>query len=661
MKVFISYGRENMPQAGVLAADVADLGHEVWLDRELTGGQAWWDQILMRIRGCDAFVFALSPESLESPACEREWRYADKLGKSVLPVLVAGDISSDVLPPHLAEIQYINYRQSDKQAVIQLMKALGALPRALPLPDPLPNPPDVPLSYLGGLREQIRASRKLTFEEQAALLVTMKQGLREAKKRDEVRRLLQMFRSRDDLLARMAIEVDELLAERDPPEIANASPRQRAPDLVDDRKREADIARQRVEQARAQRELAALAAKADAKRKAAEEQAKRRANEEENRAGNATTLARNRLSKAVAIIGGGGAAVIAIALIATRIGWNERYESGPSPPPSSASTAPTTEAPTQPAALQSSPVPAQPVASIPAPKVVAPKIATSVPGTRLAPAPPPAVSIPAPKVAAPQAQPTTAAISAKAVSNFKPGDVFSDCPQCPEMVVIPAGAFTMGSPDGEAGRDRDEGPQHQVALARAFAVGKYEVTFDEWDACVAGGGCPYRPKDEGWGRGRRPVINVSWQDAQSYLSWLSQATGKRYRLLSEAEWEYAARGGTTTRYPWGDAPGTNHANFNGSGSLWSKRTAPVGSFAANPFGVHDMIGNVWEWVQDCHNGSYRDAPADGRAWEGADCGRRVLRGGSWDDGPKDARAANRDRSRPAGRDNENGFRVARTL
>jgi formylglycine-generating enzyme required for sulfatase activity len=230
------------------------------------------------------------------------------------------------------------------------------------------------------------------------------------------------------------------------------------------------------------------------------------------------------------------------------------------------------------------------------------------------------------------------------------------------MVVVPAGSFVMGSPKDEKGRRDDEGPQHKVTIARSIAVGKFEVTFDEWDACVAAGGCSHKPEDAGWGRGRRPVINVSWEDAQGYVRWLSKKTGKSYRLLSEAEWEYAARAGTETRYPWGDEPGSNRANFRESGSQWSnKQTAPMGSFAPNAFGLHDMIGNVWEWTQDCWNGSYEGAPEDGRPWESGDCGRRVVRGGSWWSNPENARSASRRWLEPGYRGNGLGFRLARTL
>ena len=215
---------------------------------------------------------------------------------------------------------------------------------------------------------------------------------------------------------------------------------------------------------------------------------------------------------------------------------------------------------------------------------------------------------------------------------MRPGKVFRDCPECPEMVVVPAGSFTMGSPSSEKGRYDGEGPQHRVTIPEPFAVGKYEVTFAEWDACVAAGGCyGHRLYDPGWGRGQRPVIVVSWEDAKAYVGWLSRKTGERYRLLSEAEWEYAARAGTRTRYHWGHSIGRNQANCDGCGSRWDdEKTAPVGSFPANGFGLHDVHGNVWEWVEDCWHGSYAGAPTDGRAWAtGGDCERRVLRGGSW--------------------------------
>jgi formylglycine-generating enzyme required for sulfatase activity len=244
--------------------------------------------------------------------------------------------------------------------------------------------------------------------------------------------------------------------------------------------------------------------------------------------------------------------------------------------------------------------------------------------------------------------------SAASTETDEPVDEMRDCEECPLMVRIPPGEFTMGSPPDEPGRDDDEGPQRKITIAEAFWVGKYEVTFAEWDACVAAGGCSRKPDDAGWGRDNRPVINVSWNDAQKYVGWLSQETGKRYRLLSEAEWEYVARAGSTTAYWWGDGIGRNNANCDGCGSEWDNtKTAPVGSFKANDFGLYDTVGNVWEWVQDCYHDSYDGAPKDGD-----DCWR-VLRGGSWDDEPIFVRSADRNRYYPLNVGYGGGFRVAR--
>ena len=155
-------------------------------------------------------------------------------------------------------------------------------------------------------------------------------------------------------------------------------------------------------------------------------------------------------------------------------------------------------------------------------------------------------------------------------------------------------------------------PRHRVTIARPFSVGVHEVTFAQWDACRRAGGCSHNPDGQGWGRGTRPVVDVSWHDAQQYVRWLSGKTGARYRLLSESEWEYVARAGTTTRYWWGGAIARSRANCDGCGSRWDGRqTAPVGTFRPNAFGLHDVHGNVWEWVQDCERGSYSGAPSNG--------------------------------------------------
>ena len=248
------------------------------------------------------------------------------------------------------------------------------------------------------------------------------------------------------------------------------------------------------------------------------------------------------------------------------------------------------------------------------------------------------------------------------------GTTFRDCPECPEMVVVPAGSYRMGSPADETDRDPDEGPVRQVTISDPFAAGRYEVTFAEWDACHADGGCSHYSDDQGWGRENRPVVDVSWRDAGEYVRWLSARTGRWYRLLTESEWEYVARAGTATRYWWGDEVGDNRASCDGCGSQWDARqTAPVGSFPPNEFGLHDVHGNVWEWVQDCRSDSYEGAPDDASAWESGLCGWRGVRGGSWQSGtvPRYVRAANRGWNLAQRRTFLDaaavGFRIARSL
>jgi len=253
-------------------------------------------------------------------------------------------------------------------------------------------------------------------------------------------------------------------------------------------------------------------------------------------------------------------------------------------------------------------------------------------------------------------------LTAEAERALEPKASFRECSKdCPEMIVVPAGAVEMGSPETEEGRYDAEGPRHPVGLGRPFAVSRFEVTFEQWDACVAVGGC-VAASDSHFGHGTQPVINVSWEDAQQYVAWLSRMTGRTYRLLSEAEWEYAARAGSKTAYPWGDEIGAGHANCMGCGSAWDNRApAPVGSFLANAFGLHDMNGNVWEWCEDNWHPDYRGAPHDGSVWQGGDPFLRVLRGGAWGYIRRNTRSANRDKVAPANRFDNFGIRVARTL
>jgi formylglycine-generating enzyme required for sulfatase activity len=256
----------------------------------------------------------------------------------------------------------------------------------------------------------------------------------------------------------------------------------------------------------------------------------------------------------------------------------------------------------------------------------------------------------------------------KSLQALAPGTVFRDCDIGPEMVVIPAGSFMMGSPSNEQGRKDNEGPQHSVNIPRQFAVGKYQITFEEWDACVREGGCSHNPGDEGWGRGRRPVINVSWNDTKRYTQWLSSKTGNTYRLLTEAEWEYVVRAGTTTPFDTGTNISPTEANYNTDPSVWTRlisgakgRTMVVGNYQPNRFGLYDVHGNVSEWTEDCWNENYEGAPGDGTARTTGDCGQRVLRGGSWVDFEEHLRSAVRESVGVAYRGRRIGFRVTRTL
>ena len=271
----------------------------------------------------------------------------------------------------------------------------------------------------------------------------------------------------------------------------------------------------------------------------------------------------------------------------------------------------------------------------------------------------------------------------------KPGQAFKQCRNCPEMVVVPAGSFAMGSPAGEPERRENE-PQVRVTFTRPFAIARTEVTWDQWEACVRDRWCDgpgvetaLRTNEDGtpnkafvdWGRGARPVVGVSWFDAQHFVGWLNWKTGEddAYRLPSEAEWEYAARAGTTTPYPWGAKLDHNYGNFGGPGpglggkadgrDVWVDRTAPAGSFPANAFGLHDMHGNVFEWVQDCYEVDRAHTPADGRASTEGNCANRVFRDGTFLSNPYMHRSARRGAPYPATQRGRNylGFRVVKTL
>jgi formylglycine-generating enzyme required for sulfatase activity len=286
--------------------------------------------------------------------------------------------------------------------------------------------------------------------------------------------------------------------------------------------------------------------------------------------------------------------------------------------------------------------PQAPAAASAAPK---PK-ETPAPAHDAAPKPPPPAKAPTPVATAP-----TPARAVAAGADIK------DCAACPTLVSIPAGAFTLGNNTS----DPSEKPAHAVTVGAPFAIGRYEVSVQEWNACAAAGACPKIVQRPGTSA-NAPMRDVSWDDAQQYVKWLATTSGKPYRLPTEAEWELAARGGASTRYWWGEQMAQGKANCKECGKPWTEDApANVGSSAANPYGLYDTSGSVWEWVADCWHNNYKGAPGDGRAWDEPDCRVRVIRGGSWREGASYMVASTRFKYDASVRHSQNGFRVARSL
>lgn len=269
---------------------------------------------------------------------------------------------------------------------------------------------------------------------------------------------------------------------------------------------------------------------------------------------------------------------------------------------------------------------------------------------------PPQTEQPKSQAAQAPVAPPAAKSAPEAAGPPSPGEIFRDCETCPELVVVPSGEFTMGSTDTEA-----EKPSHRVTIAKPFAIGRHEVTFAQWDACVAAKACKADIDDHGFGRAQQPVIDVSWDEAQAFIKWLSGTSKQRYRLPSEAEWEYAARAGSRSAFPWGATAGVAKANCSDCSPTPLLATQPVGSFRPNAFGLFDTTGNAAEWVDDCWNGTYRGAPGDGSSWQSGQCQLRVLRGGSFGNKASAGRSSARFRYDRDVRYYTNGFRVARDL
>lgn len=571
--IFLSYARQDAALAQTLTQDLRTLRNTVWLDEEVSGGQAWWDHILDQIRQCDAFVFALSPDALESVACRRESEYAAALGKPVLPILVTGEVPQSRLSPALVTIQYVDYREPSRDASLRLASALIALPPSLPLPEPLPDPPDAPISYLNQLAAEIRGDTPLSYERQSALLLQLVRSLNDPETAEDARLLLTQLRGRRDMLAEIAEEIDKALeitstAATASPAVVEQRPRRLLSTLLtilliiaislaglwvadyffsqDNAVQESSSQlRQQVE--RLQVENRQLKGDLNA------------ANQREQDAKAELTKTQEALKQ------------VRAAHRELQQAYSQLENRLPELP--------------------------------------------AKPGT--APEPPTSY---------------TNSIGM-------------------EFVLIPKGAFEMGSNAG----DNDEKPVHKVTITQPFYLGKYEVTQAQWNQVMRSDTNPSAVKGD-----QLPVTGVSWDDAQAFIRKLNaKEKTNAYRLPTEAEWEYAARVGTTTAYSFGDDP-ESLEKYGWYDKNSDNQPHAVGQLKANPWGLHDMYGNVWEWVADWYQDRYPFGPQTDP--KGPQRGQwRIWRGGSFANSPEDLRSASRTFDLPEGLVVAGGFRCVSVL
>jgi formylglycine-generating enzyme required for sulfatase activity len=608
--VFLSYSNKDKAAADAICEALETAQIRVWMaPRDILPGAGWAQSIIGAINGARVMVLVFSRNANGSPQIEREVERAVHKGVAVVPVRIEDVPPSEALEffisaPHWLDAFPPPYEPHFARLAEDVKRLLES-----PFVRKAPGAPG-PAEAKRAEEESAEAARRMEEEHgrhEQADAAERKLAEAEASRRALEERLIEAERQVKEAAARTEEEHRRReQAEEAQLRLAEAEASRR---VLEERLRQAEAARNAAE--RSLRETQTDAAK----RAEAEEERRRRV-----------------------------AVEAALAVPA---------ESAPQPFPAVEPKAPV-EAPVGSKEPSPPPVPPQRPLTV-APILSSKPIATTSPCGGVTPS---SFSF---RAAAPLSANEECALQAKAE--------FKECENCPTMVVVPPGSFTMGSPENEPSRDVDEGPQREVRIGKAFAAGMFAVTFGEWDACVAEAGCNrYRPDDRGWGRGRLPVINVTWDDAQAYVTWLSKKTGKIYRLLSEAEWEYSARGGTTTTFWWGASISTAQANYNGDYTYnggpkgeYRHRTVAVDSFRSNPFGLYNVHGNVWQWVEDCYHNNYSGAGRDGSAWTTGDCGRRVLRGGSWSNGPWYLRAAVRFGTVPDYRIDNVGFRVARTL
>jgi formylglycine-generating enzyme required for sulfatase activity len=603
---FISYSHKDKLIADSACALVEAAGVRCWMaPRDIRPGADWSESISEGIDQCRVMVLIFSSNSNESRQVRREVAHAFNEGLTIVPVRLEQVEPNRALAFHIESFHWL---------------------------DALSEPRE---QYLRELAQHIKA-----------ILETQPEALRERQEQEQRRQEAEHRRGEEE--ARQAEEARRTEATR-----------------------QAEAERQRQDaQRRAREEGAArlLEATREAEARRKSDEAGRRS-QPISEASDAVSRADSPFGRKPALIGIAIVAAVLVAVLGLILA--EVFRTSPSQQASTAPPAPARPAstPTPAPAPTPTPTPTQPTPAVqpaPQPALPMPMPMPILPGL---PMPMPMPILPAPTQPAPAAQPATQpapAAQPAAVQSFR------DCPDCPEMVTVPSGQFIMGS---EEDHDDDESPRHAVTVNTAFAVGKYDVLRAEYAKFVQAtgvnvasncqtlnsGGKSWR--DPGFAQtDRDPVVCVSWKDAKAYVAWLSKTAGKGYRLLTEAEWEYAARAGTTTVRYWGDALGSGNANCSGCGSRWDNEgTSPAGSFAPNPWGLYDMLGDADQWVEDCYHSSYVGAPGDAAAWVSGNCAQRVIRGGSWVTLPPDERAASRSQNTPGERSNDIGFRVARTI
>ena len=631
--IFLSYARDDAKLAQALVRDLRDLGSTVWLDEETSGGQDWWNLILEQIRACDVFVYALSQASLDSLACTRELTYAVALGKPVLPIWVASDELRRRAPSTLAKIQYVDYRARTSETSLRLARALNHLPPASSLPEPLPEQPEAPPANMDQFAALISGDAPLNAEMQSHLARELKRNLTDTSLTKDVREQLARLRNRPDLLARIAQEIDEIWRVTRPNSwrtvlltigitviclgLAAFAFRDALLALVSQERNQAFLT--------LDTQYNALQQEVDELRKnELELQAKIDKSEEYIK-----TIENQRLDNKSAL-------KKALADVQTSQMFRTQYDVLKKERDSLHQHVSTLQTRINAANKR---VEAMEAEHIQDQKALREEKATR---GRL-------------RKERDKLRARVSALEAKLKTNETrtPKKPTSDLPKSytnsigMKFVLIPHGTFEMGSNNGPD----NEKPMHRVTLSQPFYLGKYEVTQAQWQAVMG------KNPSENTGDPSLPVEKVSWNDVQDFIKKLNaKEGGNAYRLPTEAEWEYAARAGTTTVYSFGDDPGLLK-EYGWYDDNSGRKTHPIGRLKANPWGLYDMHGNVLEWVADWYVSYLPDHQTDPKSSPNGSS--RVVRGGSFGDSPELLRSTRRAGVGPVGRYWIIGFRCVR--